>query len=86
MAKVTKTQKWTFSLTLLVALAGATLLGGFYGNTLFGSPMQADLQKRMKEYTDLLQAVGSWSAEDVGSDKLVYSSIDGLLRIVNPYL
>jgi carboxyl-terminal processing protease len=85
MAKVNKTQKWTFSLTLLVALAGATLLGGFYGNALFGSPMQSDLQKRLKEYTDLLNAVGAWSAEDVGSDKLVYSSIDGMLRTLDPH-
>jgi carboxyl-terminal processing protease len=85
MAKVTKTQKWTFSLTLVVALAGATLLGGFYGNTVFGAPMHGDLSKRMKEYTELLTAVGSWSAEDVTSDKLVYSSIDGMLRTLDPH-
>ena len=39
MAKLVKNHKWTFSLTLLVAIAAATLLGGFYGNRLFGSPM-----------------------------------------------
>ncbi len=85
MAKVEKTQKWTFSLTLIVALAGATLFGGFYGNRLFGSPMQGDLQKRLKEYTDLLSAVTAWSSEDVGSDKFVYSSVDGLLRTLDPH-
>lgn len=85
MAKVTKTGKWTFSLTLLVAIAGATLLGGFYGNQVFGAPMQTDLQKRLKEYTDLLTAVNNWSAEDIGSDKFVYASIDGMLRTLDPH-
>ncbi|MBK5258634.1 MAG: S41 family peptidase [Thermoanaerobaculia bacterium] len=85
MAKVGKTRKWTFSLTLIVALAGATMLGGFYGNRLFGSPMQGDLHKRLKEYTDLLSAVTAWSAEDVGSDKFVYSSVDGMLRTLDPH-
>ncbi|HJQ35872.1 MAG TPA: S41 family peptidase [Thermoanaerobaculia bacterium] len=86
MAKIIKTKKWTFSLTLLVAIAGATLLGGFYGNRLFGAPMQnGDLQKRMKEYTDLLNAVTTWSAEDIGSDKFVYASIDGMLRSLDPH-
>jgi carboxyl-terminal processing protease len=86
MAKLKKTEKWTFSLTLLVALTGATLFGGFYGNRLFGAPMQnTDLQKRMKEYTDLLSAVTTWSAEDISSDKFVYASIDGMLRSLDPH-
>jgi len=86
MVEIRKTQKWTFSLTLLVALAGATLIGGFYGNRLFGAPMQDnDLHKRLKEYTDLIGAVTQWSAEDVGTDKVVYSSIDGMLRTLDPH-
>jgi carboxyl-terminal processing protease len=86
MAKVQKTEKWTFSLTLLVAVAGATLLGGFYGNRLFGAPMQnSEVQKRMREYTDLLTAVTAHSPEDIGSDKFVYASIDGMLRTLDPH-
>ncbi|HEX7422133.1 MAG TPA: S41 family peptidase [Thermoanaerobaculia bacterium] len=85
MTAIQKTQKWTFSLTLLVALVGATLAGGFYGNRLFGAPMQDDLHKRLKEYTDLLSAVTANSAEDIGSDKFVYSSIDGMLRTLDPH-
>ena len=86
MAKLRKNEKWTFSLTLLVAITGATLFGGFYGNRLFGAPMQSsELQKRMKEYTDLLSAVTTWSAEDIGSDKFVYASIDGMLRALDPH-
>ncbi len=86
MAKLIKTKKWTFSLTLVVAIAGATLFGGFYGNRLFGAPMQnSELTKRMKEYTDLLSAVTSWSSEDIGSDKFVYAAIDGMLRTLDPH-
>jgi carboxyl-terminal processing protease len=86
MAKLRKTDKWTFSLTLIVAMAGATLFGGFYGNRLFGAtPANADLTKRMKEYTDLLNAVTNWSAEDIGSDKFVYASVDGMLRALDPH-
>ena len=86
MAKLQKTQKWTFSLTLVVAMAGATLFGGFYGNRLFGAtPANAELTKRMKEYTDLLNAVTTWSADDIGSDKFVYASIDGMLRELDPH-
>jgi carboxyl-terminal processing protease len=85
MTKLVKSHKWTFSLTLLVAVAAATLFGGFYGNRLFGSPMQNDLQKRLKEYTDLLGAVTTYSAEDIGADRFVYSSIDGMLRTLDPH-
>jgi carboxyl-terminal processing protease len=85
MATVQKTQKWTFSLTLLVAVVGATLFGGFFGNRLFGAPVQTDVQKRFKEYTDLLAAVTQWAPEEVASDKFVYSSIDGMLRTLDPH-
>jgi carboxyl-terminal processing protease len=86
MAKLRKTEKWTFSLTLLVAMTGATLFGGFYGNRLFGAPIQnGDLQKRYKEYTDLLSAVTAWSPEEIAPDKFVYASVDGMLRSLDPH-
>ncbi len=87
MAKLRSTNKWTFSLTLLVAIAGATLLGGLYGNALFGAPAQnnGELQKRLREYTDLLSAVTNNSSEELGSDKFVYASIDGMLRSLDPH-
>src|SRR5687768_218076 len=86
MAKLKKNEKWTFSLTLLVAITGATLFGGFYGNRLFGAPMQnVELQKRMKEYTDLLSAVTTWAAEEITPDEAVYASVDGMLRALDPH-
>src|SRR5437763_5798227 len=85
MTKIITTRKWTFSLTLIVAIAGATLFGGFYGSHLFGAPTQSEMQKRLKEYTDLIAAVTSNSADDIGTDKVVYSSIDGMLRTLDPH-
>jgi len=85
MTTIKKTRKWTFSMTVFVAILGATLVGGIYGNRLFGSPMQGETAKRFKEYTDLLAAVTAWSPEEVGSDKFVYSSIDGMLRTLDPH-
>ena len=85
MAKLLKNEKWTFSLTLAVAVLATTLFGGFYGNLLFGSPVQSDVQKRLREYTDLLSAVTANAPEDLGSDKFVYSSIDGMLRTLDPH-
>src|SRR3954463_7681410 len=85
MVKIQKTTKWTFSLTLAVAIIGATLFGGFYGNRLFGAPVQSEVQKRFREYTDLLTAATANAPEDLGSDKFVYSSIDGMLRTLDPH-
>jgi carboxyl-terminal processing protease len=85
MAEIKKTQRWTFSLTLVAALLGATVFGGLYGNHLFGSPVAGDLQKRLKEYTDLINVVSENSAEETGTDKVIYSSIDGMLRTLDPH-
>src|SRR5438034_8527106 len=85
MTKLNTKEKWTFSLTLVVAIVGATLVGGLYGNRLFGAPMQSESTKRFKEYTELLGAVTANSPEDLGSDKFIYSSIDGMLRTLDPH-
>src|SRR5438094_895576 len=85
MTKLRKTEKVRFSRTLVAALAGAALFGGFYGNRLFGPPVQSEVSKRFKEYTDLLGAVTQWAPEETGSDKFVYSSIDGMLRTLDPH-
>jgi carboxyl-terminal processing protease len=83
--KIKQTEKWTFSMTLAVAVVAATLFGGFYGNRLFGAPMQSGMDKRLREYTELVSAVTEYSAEDVGADKVVYSSVDGMLRTLDPH-
>lgn len=85
MATLKKTRKWTFTMTLAAVLVGATLVGGLYGERVFGSPVPGDFQKRLREYTDLLSAASYWSSEDVPSEKFVYSSIEGMLRTLDPH-
>src|SRR5688500_16741452 len=34
---------------------------------------------------ELAVAVTAWSADDIGSDKFVYASIDGMLRTLDPH-
>jgi len=85
MATLKKTRKWTFTMTLAAVLVGATLVGGLYGERVFGSPVSGDFQKRLREYTDLLSAATYWSSEDVPSEKFVYSSIEGMLRTLDPH-
>jgi carboxyl-terminal processing protease len=80
-----KKPNWTYLLTLAGAVVGATLVGGLYGDRLLGSPIQDDFQKRLKEYTDVVTAASEWSSEDVGTDKVVYSSIEGMLRTLDPH-
>lgn len=85
MAYLEKKKKWTYSMTLIVAVLGATLFGGLYGERLFGAPVRNDFQDRLKEYTELLSAASWWAAEDPGTEKLVYSSVDGMLRSLDPH-
>src|SRR5260221_14080642 len=47
--------------------------------------MQSDSQKRFREYPDLLAAVTANAPEDVGTDKFIYSSIDAMVRTLDPH-
>jgi carboxyl-terminal processing protease len=76
---------WPYVAVITAAFVTATLIGGLYGERLLGSPMQDDFQKRLKEYTDVLSAASYWSAEETGSEKLVYASIEGMLRTLDPH-
>ncbi len=72
-------------LTTGIVVVGATLFGGFYGDRLLGSTTNDQFEQRLREYTELLSATEEWSAEDPGSDKLVYASIDGMLKTLDPH-
>jgi len=72
-------------MTLASAVIVATLVGGLYGDKLFGSSVQSEFQKRLREYTDVVNAAAYWSAKDVGTEKLVYGSIEGMLRTLDPH-
>jgi carboxyl-terminal processing protease len=50
-----------------------------------GSSASPELRQKIREYTDLVNAAEYWSAEDVGTDKLVYSSVRGMLSTLDPH-
>lgn len=77
--------RFAFSATLIAVVLSAVLIGGAYGDRLLGSSVDDGLNQRLKEYTDLLNAAAYWSADKVTADKLVYSSIDGMLRTLDPH-
>jgi carboxyl-terminal processing protease len=78
-------KKWSYGMTIAVAMVGATLAGGIYGERLLGSPVRDDFHKRLKEYNEAVAAAANWAPDDVGSEKIVYSSIEGMLRTLDPH-
>lgn len=74
------------SLKLLAAplvLAATTLLGGTLGPRLLA--VSDATNPMMKEYSDLLATARAWYADDLGSEKLVYASISGMLDTLDPH-
>ena len=74
------------ALKLLAAplvLAATTLLGGTLGPRLLA--VSDATNPMMKEYSDLLATARAWYADDLGSEKLVYASISGMLDTLDPH-
>ncbi len=75
-----------FRRTFLIAsltLGLSTLLGGFAGPKLFA--ISGASNPALKEYADLLATTRAWYADDVKSEDLVYSSIQGMLDTLDPH-
>ncbi|HPA53463.1 MAG TPA: S41 family peptidase [Thermoanaerobaculia bacterium] len=76
----------TRALKLLAAplvLAATTLLGGTFGPRLLA--VSDATNPVLKEYSDLLATAQAWYADDLGSERLVYSSISGMLDTLDPH-
>ncbi|MBK6407448.1 MAG: S41 family peptidase [Holophagales bacterium] len=74
------------ALKLLAApliLAATTLLGSTLGPRLLA--VSDATNPMMKEYSDLLATARAWYADDLGTEKLVYSSISGMLDSLDPH-
>ena len=74
------------ALNLLVVplvLAATTLLGGTLGPRLLA--VSDATNPMMKEYSDILATARAWYADDLGTEKLVYSSIGGMLDTLDPH-
>lgn len=70
-------------LAVPLVLAATTLLGGTLGPRLLA--VSDATNPMMKEYSDLLATARAWYADDLGSEKLVYASISGMLDTLDPH-
>jgi carboxyl-terminal processing protease len=85
-ASVTPNRSRSRALKLLAApvvLFATTLLGGTLGPRLLA--VSDATNPVMKEYSDLLATARAWYADDLGSEKLVYASIGGMLDTLDPH-
>ncbi|MEO7918441.1 MAG: S41 family peptidase, partial [Thermoanaerobaculia bacterium] len=64
-------------------LAASTLLGGVVGPKIFA--VSDATHPGFKEYSDLLTTARAWYADELPADKLVYSSIQGMLSTLDPH-
>jgi len=83
---VTPNPRRTHALKLLavpLVLAATTLLGGTLGPRLLA--VSDATNPKMKEYADLLATARAWYADDLGTEKLVYASISGMLDTLDPH-
>lgn len=45
----------------------------------------AELRRKIREYTELVDAASYWAADEVGSDRIIYSSVRGMLSTLDPH-
>lgn len=76
---------FAWRLTLGGTLIFATLAGGVWGDRLLGAPTRDEFQSRLKEYTEIVEAASQWAPEPLPNEKLVFASIDGMLRTLDPH-
>ena len=67
----------------LGAVALSALLGGFFGGNV--ATAQDEVTQQYRIYTDALAKVENEYVEAVPVERLVYSSIDGLLHTLDPH-
>ncbi len=78
-------RKSRFGVLAVATIVIATVAGGLFGERLSVGTAPDDLEERLDEYTELVEAAEYWAAEPVESEKLVFSSIDGMLRTLDPH-
>jgi carboxyl-terminal processing protease len=66
-----------------LAIVLSALAGGLYGNRAFAR--QDEVTQQYRVFTSALTAISSEYVEDVPSDRLIYSAIDGMLHTLDPH-
>lgn len=81
-----KTRRIPFTPILMAALIACCAGGAWFGH-LLAAPEDSEprLEGRMREYAELLQALEEWAPAEIGSDELVYGSIHGLMKKLDPH-
>jgi len=79
--------KSRFGVLVLSILFSSSLLGGFIGgNAAAGqSAPQTTPNEFLNNFTEALDIIQKTHVDNVGSDKLVYSAIKGMLRALDPH-
>jgi carboxyl-terminal processing protease len=72
------------SLILTSVLVFSALAGGVW-DTALASGKESALSSRIREYTEVVAALEEWSADEVERDELVFSSVDGMIRTLDPH-
>ena len=67
----------------VLAVVLSALLGGFFGSSALAT--QEDVSQQYRVFTSALSAIEREYVEEVPSDRLVYSAIDGMLKTLDPH-
>ena len=67
----------------ILAIVLCALLGGFFGSSV--AARQDEVSQQYRVFTSALNAIDREYVEEVPSDRLVYSAIDGMLKTLDPH-
>jgi carboxyl-terminal processing protease len=80
--------KHRFAVVMVVVILLSSLMGGLVGGNVAakaGSPVQTSPKEFLINFTEALDVIQVTYVDQVGSDKLVYSAIKGMLRVLDPH-
>ena len=80
--------KHRFAVLLILVVILSSLMGGLLGGNAAatpGSPIPPSTNDFLNNYTEVLNIIQQTYVDKVGPDKLVYSSIKGMLRTLDPH-
>jgi carboxyl-terminal processing protease len=80
--------KHRFCVLLILVVLLSSLVGGLLGGSAAADPGSSSPTSRtnfLENYTEALQVIQDNYVDKVGSDKLVYTSIKGMLRVLDPH-
>jgi carboxyl-terminal processing protease len=79
--------KHRFAVLIILVILTSSLLGGFLGGkaSAGSAPPQNSPNDFLREFTEAVDVIEKNHVDNVGSDKLIYSAIKGMLRMLDPH-